>query len=232
MGGREPARDRLQRADLGPTAQDQEQVRGRVEVIEPGAVAEECGPLARREPAPEAVAQRVIAGLRPRAAPRPAAAPSGGSRPCGGGAHDPASGVSRPTPTSSARRRASSSVVSLTRTPTDTRWASARARAIEFSSSRVSVSAQLQDALQIRARAEPLQAVGAPDRPLAPAAQPPQPARLGGVLAGLGRVPEALAALPQGRRPAGAPVLGQCLAGGTTSHRPPPSVPGARRPRP
>ena len=32
---------------------------------------------------------------------------------------------------------------------------------------------QLQDALQIRVRAEPLQAVGAPDRPLAPAAQPP-----------------------------------------------------------
>ena len=58
---------------------------------------------------------------------------------------------------------------------------------------------QLQDALQIRGRAEPRQGVGAPDRALTPAAQPPQPARLGGGLAGLGRVPEAGAARAQGR---------------------------------
>ena len=122
-----------------------------------------------------------------------------GSRPGAGGAHDPASGVSRPTPSSSACRRASHSggLLDPGRRGHQT-GQGPRARDGVLQLQRVR-QRQLQHALQIRARAEPRQGVGAPDRALAPAAQPPQPTRLGGGLAGLGRVPEAGAARAQGR---------------------------------
>ena len=55
-----------------------------------------------------------------------------------------------------------------------------------------------QDPPQPRARLDLLEIEGPPDRALAPAAQPPQPTRLGGGLAGLVRVPEAGAARAQG----------------------------------
>ena len=200
-GGREPCRRRSGSAPIPDSARARHRSRGRVELIEPGAVAAECGPAGRREPAPEAVVRRRRGRAPPRAARRPAAAPSGGSRPCAGGAHGPASGASRPTPASSARRRASNSVVSLSRAATDTKVGQrprARDRVLQLQGVG---QRQLQDALQIRVRSEPLQGVGAPDRPLAPAAQAAEPARLGGGLAGLGRVPEALRCPPAGPAP-------------------------------
>ena len=60
---------------------------------------------------------------------------------------------------------------------------------------------QLQDALQIRARGEALHGVRSPDRPLAPAAQPPEPARLRSGLTGLLRMPETLTARAAGPAP-------------------------------